>query len=75
MGFQAKSKLSLAQNSLNEVEVDGSYKINDINHDDLDEITVDEVKTTQKSALAEKVKVYLKKNLKVQMTQQFLHFQ
>lgn len=75
MEFQAKSKLSLAQNSLNEVEVDGSYKIKDINHDDLDEITVEEVKTNQKSALAEKVKGFLKKNLKVQITQQFLHFQ
>ena len=73
--FQAKSKLSLAQNSLNEVEVDGTYKIKDINHDDLDEITVEEVKTTQKSALGEKVKGFLKKILKVQITQQFLHFQ
>ena len=73
--FQAKSKLSLAQNSLNEVEVDGSYKVRDINHDDLDEIVVEEVKSNQKSALAEKVKGFLKKNLKVQMKQQFLNFQ
>lgn len=57
------------------MEVDGSYKVKDINHDDLEEIAVEEVKINQKSALAERVKAYLKKNLKLQIKQQFLHFQ
>jgi hypothetical protein len=38
--YSAKSKFSLAQNNLNEVKVDGSYKVRDINHDDLEDMMV-----------------------------------
>lgn len=73
--FSAKSKLSLANNQLNEVEVDGSYKVKEINHDDPDELAVDDVKTTQKSNLADRVKAFLKKSLRPQLMQQFKNFQ
>jgi hypothetical protein len=56
------------------VEVDGNYKVRDINHDDLDDMIVEDVKSNQKSSLAERVKAYLKKSLKVQMIQQFKNF-
>jgi activator of HSP90 ATPase len=38
--YSAKSKFSLDQNNLNEVKVDGSYKVRDINHDDLEDMMV-----------------------------------
>ncbi len=46
----------------------------EINQDDLDEMQVEDVKTNQKSTLGERVKTFLKKNLKPLMQQQFKNF-
>lgn len=46
----------------------------DINNNDLDDIVVAEIKTTDKNEISERVKAFLKKNLKAETAQLFKNF-
>lgn len=72
--FAARSKLTLAQNELADVEATGSYKVREITHDDPNDLAVDDVRVTQKTPLAERVKAFLKKNLRPLLMQLFKNF-
>ncbi len=52
----------------------GSYKAREINGDDLDDIVIEDVRVNDKNDISEKVKSYLKKNLKQEITNIFKNF-